>query len=667
MKNKFYISLVAVALALTATSCADFLEEENKVGQTADLLYSTESGIEALVASCYTYSRTWYGKEAALGLSEMGSDLFYYGFDNKQKSLNSYKITPESLNDNVADNPCLDQYWEAFFTAVNVCNTALEYIPKNKVITATKKTQHLGEAYFLRAFYYWHMVNVWGPVPYYKETIKTPSTDAYRDSEEVIYSNILADLDSAASKLSVSTTIATKTSSVSYWAVRAFKSRVLLYAASWLGETSITSNANYVGKNLYSLAKDEANAVITSNFASFYDKYSDVWTMANEDVSKNKESIWGVTYSPVLTDNVLPYRIKTNATGEYLDYVNIISRTGRAIGGGSAMLLMFVPKWNNAGADLTDVFTRVTTTTAAIKNRLTNADVAVGPTYSKYGRGFTRYVPSLYLVNLFKNIKETDQRYAGTIRDCYTIAPGLEGHSKKYTLMTDTALYFMMEDGESAKGQAMITRANNRYRIHTLVGGALPLYTSSDPATALPTTLMPTIDTYGDGRYKNVAYCGDQSFIALKKWEMDVYTRSDLDKVTPEIADRDVMVLRLPEMYLIKAEAELKTTGSADALTTLNVLRAKRAITGKNNLLTGTVDINTILDERAIELCGEQQRWFDLKRTKTLVSRVKAFNAQGAGYIKDYHLLRPIPQAQMDAVTNKSTTVGVGFWQNEGY
>ena len=162
MKNKIYLLIVAISLLVT--SCTDFLVEENKVGQTADLLYSTETGIESLVASCYTYTRTWYGKEAALGLSEMGSDLFYSGFDNKQKSLNSYNLTAVSLNDNTADNPCLDQYWEAFFTAVNVCNTALEYIPKNKIITEAKKTQHLGEVHFLGAFYYWHMVNIWGPV-----------------------------------------------------------------------------------------------------------------------------------------------------------------------------------------------------------------------------------------------------------------------------------------------------------------------------------------------------------------------------------------------------------------------------------------------------------------------------------------------------------------------
>ena len=86
MKTKILLMAVASSMMMgLTTSCSDFLEEDNKVGTTADLTYSTQAGIDGLVANCYTFARGWYGKEAALGLSEMGTDLFYYGYDNKQK------------------------------------------------------------------------------------------------------------------------------------------------------------------------------------------------------------------------------------------------------------------------------------------------------------------------------------------------------------------------------------------------------------------------------------------------------------------------------------------------------------------------------------------------------------------------------------------------------
>ena len=60
---------------------------------------------------------------------------------------------------------------------------------------------------------------------------------------------------------------------VSSVAAHALKARVLLYAASWMGENSIITNDVYKGKNLYALAQQEAQKVIDSNFAQFYDNY----------------------------------------------------------------------------------------------------------------------------------------------------------------------------------------------------------------------------------------------------------------------------------------------------------------------------------------------------------------------------------------------------------
>jgi hypothetical protein len=79
-------------------------------------------------------------------------------------------------------------------------------------------------------------------------------------------------------------------------------------------------------------------------------------------------------------------------------------------------------------------------------------------------------------------------------------------------------------------------------------------------------------------------------------------------------------------------------------------------------ILPAQVTLDFILDERARELAGEQLRWFDLKRTNKLVERIKALNPDGAQFIQSFHVLRPIPQSQIDAVANKGE-----FTQNPGY
>lgn len=131
--------------------------------------------------------------------------------------------------------------------------------------------------------------------------------------------------------------------------------------------------------------------------------------------------------------------------------------------------------------------------------------------------------------------------------------------------------------------------------------------------------------------------------------------------------------MRIPEMYLIKAECQLALGDGNAAMATINQLRQARAIEGTDNTLSGNATIDTILEERAVEFCGEQMRWFDLKRTGKLYEYVEKYNAQASANLKadgnKHYLYRPIPQNEIDAVQNFTTEVNstTGFWQNPGY
>ena len=104
----------------------------------------------------------------------------------------------------------------------------------------------------------------------------------------------------------------------------------------------------------------------------------------------------------------------------------------------------------------------------------------------------------------------------------------------------------------------------------------------------------------------------------------------------------------------------------ADAVTYINTIRTRAAFPSGNpaslQITAADINIDFILDERSRELCGELMRWLDLVRTGKLIERVKLHNSEAAINILPKHTLRPIPQAQVDAVTT-----GTPYPQNPGW
>lgn len=652
-KIKYYILVFAIII-MAGTSCSDFLNEDNRTGATEDLIYSTKNGIDGLVAACYSYTRGWYGKEAAMGLSEGGTDTWLTGFDNRQKVLIDYSaITPEvATTTKETMNACFDEYWEMLFTAVNLCNTGIKYVnaAAASVLSEDQRNAYLGELKTLRAFYYWHLVETWGPVQINTEPVTDASTVGRRDSEEDVYNFMLNDLNEAIAHLAKQTA---KTGRINLWAAKALKARLLLYQASQLGVTSS-----------YALAAAEAEEVIAGSGCSFYSNYSDVWSASHIDGINNNEVIWYVDYSSNLAYNILPKRLKRDTDGSQLQWAQMILRDKANSIGGSCAHEMFVGVWNSLSA--TSGILKRTDTEANKIIAWRGVNYNAGLDYQAYSKGFTRFVPSGYLLDVFN--RATDQRYQGSFRDVYYAASSLQAAfaggvapPNGYALMRDTAIYL----SPTTVTPAQVARAATRYvlfsRTDVSNSAVYPLY-QSEAATA------PTIatSTTGTDNYK-----GNRMYIALKKFD-DI---SSTATVIRDLGDRDIPVLRLSEMYLIAAEGYMMSGSSTPAINRLNDLRNIRAIPGQNNSLTAAEeakvtnkDISVILDERARELCGEQQRWFDLKRTGTLLTRVKLYNATAAENIKDFHILRPIPQPQMDAVSNRTETEDPnGFWQNAGY
>lgn len=120
----------------------------------------------------------------------------------------------------------------------------------------------------------------------------------------------------------------------------------------------------------------------------------------------------------------------------------------------------------------------------------------------------------------------------------------------------------------------------------------------------------------------------------------------------------DPYYIRLPETYLLRAEAYLGKGDQASAAADINVVRNQvNAIP----VAPSEVTIDYILDERARELSLEEDRRITLQRLGKLVERVRLYNDHNGQNIRDFHSLWPIPQAEIEA------NFDIQLEQNEGY
>lgn len=115
----------------------------------------------------------------------------------------------------------------------------------------------------------------------------------------------------------------------------------------------------------------------------------------------------------------------------------------------------------------------------------------------------------------------------------------------------------------------------------------------------------------------------------------------------------DIPIIRLSELYLIRAEASYRLNDESDARNNLDQIRTAR-ISGYTSLgETGQNLLNAIMNERRVELAYEGHRFFDLKRWGAAIDRADCPSANNcvlnAG---DYHFVLPIPGHEMDANRN---------------
>jgi hypothetical protein len=231
----FYQSktLTATSLMVMASlfyACNDnFLDTTPLDKISSSVTWSDGTLAEAFVFSVYSY--LGYGGFEEQMLAVYTDEAMFTHAGRNINTFNEGSESPSSLSwkSNTYE-------WGSMFSAIRQANVAIQNIPEATFDNQDLKDQLMGEAYFLRAYYYHQLARFYGGVP----LIDTPYTleddlSIARNTFEETVNFIIMDLDRAANLLDGKEMVDGRASRL---AALALKSRVLLYAASDLHESS---------------------------------------------------------------------------------------------------------------------------------------------------------------------------------------------------------------------------------------------------------------------------------------------------------------------------------------------------------------------------------------------------------------------------------------------
>lgn len=131
----------------------------------------------------------------------------------------------------------------------------------------------------------------------------------------------------------------------------------------------------------------------------------------------------------------------------------------------------------------------------------------------------------------------------------------------------------------------------------------------------------------------------------------------------------DFKIMRVSEMYLVRAEANARQSAFTQAASDVRAVRTARSSSVVTPVYTSLNEaMQDIVDERRLELCFEGHRYLDLKRTKDLFNVGITRDAADVGYTNnnfpssvsatDNRFIFPLPDAEVNANTEITQAPG---------
>lgn len=204
---KKYINITLIFATLGLASCSDFLEQTSESEYTADVVFSTPAYTESAINGIYAIMTedAMYASRLSLMYS-VNSDVEVSGADATSYNQQGNRGISNYLGQ-ASWSGHLDRTWGLLYKAIERANQAIAEIPKSAAFsnesTAKVMKGYLGQAYVLRALYYFELVRHWGDVPFKIDPTNSDGSNFYpavSDRDEIL-EYLIKDLDVASTYL----------------------------------------------------------------------------------------------------------------------------------------------------------------------------------------------------------------------------------------------------------------------------------------------------------------------------------------------------------------------------------------------------------------------------------------------------------------------------------
>lgn len=274
--------LFAASVLTTTTSCSDFLDEDPKGQMSEANVFKSQADLDASIHTIYEKLNQTQSWTNPMYPQWQGDDMTANPASNKQAVAALDVFSSDGANKGVTDA------WSQHFALIKACNWVIENASK----TPTSQEEiniALGNAHFWRAYAYFYLVRVFGPLPMVLKTDPS-ATNVAPSSVEEIYNLIVEDLKKAEGWLPTSYSQAPRNhDGVDAWVTKQATQATL--TAVYMAMAGYPLNK---GKEYYALAAAKAKEVIDNN--GTYGFYNDpVWNhVYSMGHNYNKETILGI-------------------------------------------------------------------------------------------------------------------------------------------------------------------------------------------------------------------------------------------------------------------------------------------------------------------------------------------------------------------------------------